>query len=116
SLFAASLMASLCLHFTNLSLILPGLIAQGVARGAMMTIAILILMETPSVPSERLGLAGGLFFTAAEIGGVLGPVSFGVLSALSGGFALPLVSVTVVCLILFAIIARLKRAYASVDA
>ncbi|PWJ21622.1 CynX/NimT family MFS transporter [Jannaschia seohaensis] len=112
-LFAASLVASLCLHFSSLALILPGLIAQGIARGSMMTIAILILMETPSVPPERLGLAGGLFFTAAEIGGVLGPVAFGVLSALGAGFALPLVSMTLVCLILFVIVARLRRAAAS---
>jgi hypothetical protein len=108
-LFFGSLLASLCLHSAELPVQVPGLIAQGIARGSMMTIAILILMETPDVPPERLGLAGGLFFTAAEIGGVLGPVTMGVLSALSGAFALPLASMTLVCLTLLAIIRRLGR-------
>lgn len=109
-LFAASLTASLCLQFASPYVLLPGLLAQGVARGSMMTIAILLLMETPKVPKEQLGLAGGLFFTAAEIGGVLGPVTFGVLSTMSGGFALPLASMTLVCCALFAITARLSKA------
>jgi MFS family permease len=78
----------------------------------MMTVAILLLMETPRIPEERLGLAGGLFFTFAEIGGVMGPITFGVLSAVSGGFALPLAALTVICsvlLVLLAILARLLR-------
>ncbi|MEM1429042.1 MAG: MFS transporter [Pseudomonadota bacterium] len=107
-LFACSLFASLCLQLASPYALIPGLLAQGMARGAMMTIAILILMETPSVPPERLGLAGGLFFTAAEIGGVLGPVTFGVLSGLSGGFALPLMALSGVCLGLFWTVARLR--------
>jgi cyanate permease len=108
-LFCGSLLASLCLQSAELPVLVPGLIAQGIARGSMMTIAILILMETPDVPPERLGLAGGLFFTAAEIGGVLGPVTMGVLSALSGSFALPLASMTAVCLVLLAILRKLGR-------
>ncbi len=81
---------------------------QGLARGAMMTVAILLLMETPRVPEERLGLAGGLFFTFAEIGGVMGPVTFGVLSDLSGSFVQPLAALSVVCAVLLAILARLR--------
>jgi cyanate permease len=109
-LFACALVASLFLQSTELYLLVPGLVAQGIARGSMMTISILILMETPDVPPERLGLAGGLFFTAAEIGGVLGPVTMGVLSGLSGSFVLPLVSISVVCLALLAIVKRLAHA------
>ncbi|MBT8408906.1 MAG: MFS transporter [Alphaproteobacteria bacterium] len=110
ALFACSFTASLLLQAASGPVLLTGLFLQGLARGAMMTIAILLLMETPRVPPERLGLAGGLFFTAAEIGGVIGPLSFGVLSQLSGGFAVPLASITAVCLALFALLARLKAA------
>ena len=83
-------------------------VLQGLARGAMMTVAILILMEMPDMPRDRLGMAGGLFFTAAEIGGVLGPMTFGFLSALSGGFALPLGSATVAALVMALLLLRLR--------
>ena len=33
-----------------------------------------------------MGAAGGLFFSAAEIGGVLGPLTIGMVSDLTGGF------------------------------
>lgn len=106
-LIVFSMAASLLLQVSAGPLLIAGLVLQGLARGAMMTVAILLLMETPRVPEERLGLAGGLFFTFAEIGGVMGPISFGVLSDLSGGFVLPLAALTVVCATLLAILARL---------
>lgn len=108
-LFAAAMLASLLLQAYATAPIGLGLILQGIARGSMMTVAILLLMETPNVPQDRLGLAGGLFFTAAEIGGVLGPVTFGVLSDLSGGFVAPLLSVTMTCGVLLVLLAALKR-------
>ena len=37
-------------------------------------IAMLVLMELPEVGARHMGAAGGLFFSAAEIGGVLGPL------------------------------------------
>jgi len=108
-LFLCALVASLLLHSNLAPLLATGLILQGLARGAMMTVAILILMETPNVPPERLGLAGGLFFTTAEVGGVLGPITFGFLSAMSGGFTLPLVSITLVCIGLCVLLWLLRR-------
>lgn len=108
-LFLCSMAASLLLQFSGGLLLTTGLILQGMARGAMMTVAMLLLMETPGIPEERLGLAGGLFFTFAEIGGVLGPISFGVLSGLSGGFALPLAALTVVCAVLLTLLGGLRQ-------
>lgn len=78
-----------------------GLMLQGIARSSMMTVAILLLMEAPGVPPERAGMAGGMFFTVAEIGGVLGPLSIGVVSDASGGFAVPIWMMTGVVCILF---------------
>jgi cyanate permease len=106
-LFGAVLAASLLLQSGDRLLLAVGLVLQGLARGSMMTVAIMLLMETPGVPEERLGLAGGMFFTAAEIGGVLGPLTLGVLVHLTGGFALPLVSVTLVAAVLLALLWRL---------
>lgn len=107
ALFLAALAASLCLQAGAGPVMVAGLFLQGIARGAMMTVSILILMESPNVPPERLGLAGGLFFTAAEVGGVLGPLAFGVLSDLTGGFGLALAGLSVICLGLFATLWRL---------
>ena len=108
ALFVATLLASLMLQGTPGPVMFLGLILQGIARGSMMTVAILILMEAPSVPKERLGLAGGLFFTVAEVGGVLGPLSFGILSDFSGNFVLPLASITVVSVTLLLVLLALR--------
>ncbi|MEL6236519.1 MAG: MFS transporter, partial [Pseudomonadota bacterium] len=58
---------------------------------------------------ERLGLAGGMFFTTAEIGGVLGPFTFGLLAEWSGGFALSLAALSAVAVALLGLIALLRR-------
>ena len=108
-LFFAMLVASLLLRSDQPVFLASGLVLQGLARGSMMTIAIMLLMESPGVPSERLGLAGGMFFAAAEIGGVLGPVALGALAHLTGGFGVPLWAVTVVCVALFGILILLSR-------
>ncbi|MFN3146987.1 MAG: hypothetical protein ACE368_17890 [Paracoccaceae bacterium] len=91
----------------------PGMVAalvmQGIARSAMMTIAMLFLMEAHTF-RRRLGLAGGLFFTMAEIGGVLGPVVFGAISETALGFGLPLAVLSLICLGLMVALAALVRA------
>ncbi|WP_340254935.1 MFS transporter [Roseobacter sp. HKCC-CH-9208] len=108
-LFIATFTASLLLQTDAGLLMFMGLCIQGLARGSMMTVAILILMETPKVPADRLGLAGGLFFTVAEIGGVLGPVSFGILSDLTGSFAPSLALVTTISATLIVVLIALHH-------
>jgi cyanate permease len=90
-------------------LLAGGLLVHGIARSSMMTIAILVLMETRGLEAQSRGLAGGLFFSAAEIGGVLGPLSVGFLSDATGGFTAPLYLMTGVCLVLILLLARLRR-------
>ncbi len=109
-LFIAALLASLLLHAAPGPWLASGLFLMGIARSSMMTIAILLLMEAPGVPKARLGLAGGLFFSAAEIGGVLGPLTIGILSDLTHGFSVPLIGLTGVCLVLLVLIGLLARA------
>lgn len=86
-----------------------GLVLQGIVRGAMNPIAILILVELPGLPKNRIGLAGGVFFAAGEIGGVLGPFSFGLLRDATGGFPAPLYSLTIVSLAMAALAVMLLR-------
>ena len=70
---------------TGLPLIV-GLIFQGIASGSMMTVMMLILVETPGIGERRAGTAGGLYFSTAEIGGVGGPVMLGAVYDATGGF------------------------------
>ena len=71
-----------------------GLILQGVARGATMAIALLVLIEMPFVGEKRVGTASGLFFAAAEIGGMGGPLTLGVLYDITGSFVAGLLALT----------------------
>ena len=71
-------------------LLIPGLLLQGIARGAMMTIAMLILIDLPAVGEKRVGTASGLYFSFAEVGGVAGPLTLGLLYDLTGGFTVGL--------------------------
>jgi cyanate permease len=108
-LLGAALAATCLLQAGAIELLVPGLVLQGIARSSMMAVAILLLMDARGVPQDRLGLAGGLFFTFAEVGGVLGPLTIGLLSDLSGGFVLPLGMLTLVCAGLLGVVARLAR-------
>lgn len=88
-----------------------GLIFQGIARGAMMAVALMILMDAEEIGPRLMGAAGGLFFTAAEIGGVLGPLTVGWLAERSGGFGAPLWMLFGVCaaLTVLALVAARER-------
>jgi cyanate permease len=86
-----------------------GLCLQGLARGAMMTIALLMLMEIPDIGSKRAGTAGGLFFTAAEIGGVSGPLMIGLMHDLTGNFSASLTMLSFICFGLLGLLFLLQK-------
>ena len=109
ALFLLAAGATLLLLSANGTLLAAALVMQGVARGGMMTLAMLILLDVPEVGSRRTGLAGGLFFSAAEIGGSLGPMSIGVLAQWSGGFATSLGMLTGITVVLMALLVALRR-------
>jgi cyanate permease len=108
-LFLCAGAATLLIQVPAGPLLAGGLLVQGIARSSMMTIAVLLLMETPGLAAQSRGLAGGLFFSAAEIGGVLGPLTVGFLSDATGGFAAPLYLMTGVCLVLILLLVQLRR-------
>jgi cyanate permease len=107
-LFAAIAIATLLLHLAPGIGLGTGLVLQGIARSSMMTVAILLLMEAPGVPPERAGMAGGMFFTVAEIGGVSGPLSIGLVADASGGFTAPLIMLTGVAAALLVLLGWLR--------
>lgn len=92
--------ASILLHFQFEPLLFSGLLLQGIARSSLMTVLILTLVELPGIGERHVGVASGLFFSAAEVGGVLGPVSLGLLYDVTGGFDFGLYLLTVIALLL----------------
>jgi len=100
--------SSLMLHAADGAMLIGALVAQGVARGSAMTLSILTLLDIPGVGSERAGVAGGMFFSAAEIGGVMGPVSIGVVSDFSGGFSASLHLLTGMSVVLLTLLSALR--------
>ena len=97
-----TLASSILLRFTEPTALTVGLILKGVASSALVTVLVLTLVELPRVGERRAGAATGLFFSAAEVGGVLGPLGMGVLYDLSGGFHSSLTALTAVACLLVA--------------
>ena len=110
TLCAVAFAASLLLRFAEPAALTAGLILQGVARSSLMTVLVLTLVELPQVGDQRAGAATGLFFSAAEVGGVLGPLGMGALYDASGGFQSSLSALAVVAGLLIAGSLLLSRA------
>jgi cyanate permease len=94
ALCLSAALASLLLTFSAPPVVTTALLVQGLVRSSLMTVLILTLVELPGLRPEQAGTASGLFFSAAEVGGVLGPLALGVTYDLSGGFALGLYALT----------------------
>ena len=77
---------ALLLLATGVPALVVALALQGIGRGTLIAVLILVLMETRGVDPRNTGAAVGLFFSAAEIGGVLGPLVIGAMSDVTGGF------------------------------
>ncbi len=107
-LFASATAASLLIQTALGPSLVVGLFLQGIARSSMMTVSLLIIMEFPQVGSRRTGAAGGLFFSAAEIGGVSGPVAIGLVSDATGGFdaGLQVLAVVMASMIVLTLVLR----------
>jgi cyanate permease len=109
ALFACAGGATLLVHSSAGPLLALGLTLQGVARTSMTAVSMLVLMDVREVEPRRVGAAGGLFFSAAETGGVLGPLAIGALYDLTGGFAAALNLLTGVCAVLMGLLWVLQR-------
>lgn len=87
-----------------------GLVLFGMAGSSLFPIVMLILMDTPEVGERHMGLAGGIFFCVAEIGGFTGPLIMGTLADLTGAFLVGVFSLAGLSLIIFMMALLLKTA------
>lgn len=78
-----------------------GLVLFGIAGPSLFPIVMLILMDTPEVGERHMGLAGGIFFCVAEIGGFAGPLIMGTLADLTGTFLAGVAFLAALSLIIF---------------
>ncbi len=92
--------ASMLLHSHSEPVLLSGLLLQGLARSSLMTVLVLTLVELPGIGERYVGVATGLFFSAAEVGGVLGPLTLGLLYDWTDDFDAGLYLLTAVALAL----------------
>jgi cyanate permease len=86
-----------------------GLVLQGVARGTMTILAVLVLMETREIGARSVGTASGMYFSIGEIGGVLGPLGIGYVYDFTGGFSAALYMLSGVMVLLLVMLVRLRR-------
>ena len=109
-LFSCSVIASLALLAEPAGFWLYlTLMVEGIAAGSMMTVLVLTLVEVPGVGSKRSGTAGGFFFSAAEIGGVGGPVLLGLLFNAHGHFSSSLMVLALLGVLLLISVFPLRR-------
>ena len=59
-------------------------------------VLILTLVELPEIGEKRAGTASGMFFTAAEMGGLVGPLTLGILYDPTLGFSSGLIFLSVI--------------------
>ena len=87
ALCSAAFLSSIMLRFQFPEILVSGLILQGLARASLMTVLILTLVELPGIGERHAGTASGMFFSAAEMGGLLGPLTLGILFNPDTGFS-----------------------------
>jgi cyanate permease len=108
ALIAAAATATALLHLPAGPGLASGLVLQGIVRSSLMTLLMLVLIEAEGIGSKHAGSASALFFSAAEIGGVLGPVTLGVTADLTGAFDAGLWLLTGLCAAMAVLLIRLR--------
>jgi len=112
-LFVCAGMATIMIYLNHPPTLLLGLFLQGVCRGAMNGITILILMDNEDDKGQNVGAATGLYWSVGEIGGALGPATVGTIAGLTGTFSPALFMMTGVALLLILCVRKLQFTYKS---
>ena len=107
-LFLCAAAATLMVWSASGPVLAIGLVLQGMCRGAMTSISILLLIESGDGNTSRVGAASGLYFSVGEVGGVLGPMSMGALAHTTGDFDASLFMMFGVACLLMLILFRLR--------
>jgi len=110
-LFSWSSMCILLVAFGSAPLVISGVLLLGL-RATMVPLMIMSLMDADGVTSDNMGAANGLWFSAAQVGAVIGPPVMGWMSEQGGGFQSAFVLPAVVC----AVAAVLIQVYGRVSA
>lgn len=84
-------------------------VAMAGLRSAMVPLVLVALMESDAVEPSNTGVAYGLWFAVAEIGGVTGPLVLGRVADTSAGFGGALLLVALVCVLMLVPVRRLRR-------
>lgn len=108
-LFVLAGVATILIHSNSPVVLAAGLICQGLARSSMMPVMVLVLIEARGINMKNTGAAGGLFFSAAELGGVLGPLTLGFVSDVTGGFDAGINLLSAICLVLLCLLWLLRQ-------
>ena len=80
----ASGLSAFGMAFFDGPLLLTSLMGFSLSSQPLLPLTTLVLMETPGVGAARMGAAAGLFFSAGEFGGFLGPLLMGLLRDATG--------------------------------
>lgn len=105
----SAFLATILLQSTNNPTLTVGLVLQGIARSSLMTVLMLTLVELKGMDERRIGVASGMFFSAAEVGGMLGPLGIGVIYDINGSFSGVFIALTVVVFALISCAFYLRR-------
>ena len=89
--------------------LLIGLMLLGITWGSLIAILLTHLTDTNIVNSKQSGLAGGLFFTLAELGAILGPFSIGLIYDITNNFNSALAFYSIILFVMIIPILVLKR-------
>jgi CP family cyanate transporter-like MFS transporter len=108
-LFVLGSVAALLLVAPGFGWVAVGLVLLGIARSALWPLTLLCLTESRDMERSELAPAGAMFFTAGELGGVLGPVLIGVLAQATGTFVWPLFAIAAVSFSLALVSLSLER-------
>ncbi|MFT5132494.1 MAG: MFS family permease [Gammaproteobacteria bacterium] len=92
------------------AVLIISLLMVGIIRGGLPLVSSLLMMHMPGISQKNTGAGMGLFFAFGQIGGVLGPITFGYLAEKSGGFDVPLYFLTGFCLILAGVCLKISGA------
>ena len=110
-LFLGAALATIMIYLNHPFTLLLGLVMQGICRGAMNGITILILMDNEDDKGKNVGAATGLYWSVGEVGGALGPATVGTIAGLTGSFDSALFMMTGVALLLIICVRKLQFAY-----
>jgi len=112
-LLGAALLATILLQFAHGPLLALALALQGFSRGSLTPVLLVLMIESRGVGVRNAGAASGLYFTAGEIGGMLGPLAIGMAYDMTGAFAAGLGVMSfmmLACLALLVLLARVRPA------